>query len=55
MYEEKETVVLPFAADECARQYLNRYANAYYARELNLTPRALWLDFTKDKSYEKQL
>ena len=62
-------------ADECARQYLNRYANAYYARELNLTPRALWLDwapdrlrlirwlypdaqwmdFTKDKSYEKQL
>ena len=62
-------------AGECARQYLNRYASAYYARELNLTRRALWLDwapdrlrlirwlypdaqwmdFTRDKSYEKQL
>ncbi len=62
-------------ADECARQYLNRYATAYYLRELNLTRRFLWLDwapdrlrlirwmypdaqwmdFTKEKSYEKQL
>jgi len=36
-------------ADECARQWLNRYANAYYARELNLTPRALWLDWAPDR------
>ena len=62
-------------ADECARQWLNRYAGAYYVRELNLTSRILWLDwapdrlrlirwlypdaqwmdFTKEKSYEKQL
>ena len=62
-------------ADECARQWLNRYATAYYVRELNLTSRILWLDwapdrlrlirwmypdaqwmdFTKEKSYEKQL
>lgn len=36
-------------ADECARQWLNRYANAYYVRELNLTSRILWLDWAPDR------
>lgn len=37
------------SAAECARQYLNRYANAYYLRELNLTRRILWLDWSPER------
>ena len=37
------------SADECARQYLNRYANAYYVRELNLTRKVLWLDWSPER------
>lgn len=35
--------------EECARQWLNRYATAYYVRELNLTARILWLDWSPDR------
>ena len=35
--------------EECARQYLNRYATAYYVRELNLTRDILWLDWAPDR------
>lgn len=35
--------------EECARQYLNRYATAYYVRELNLTKDILWLDWAPDR------
>ena len=36
-------------AEECARQYLNRYATAYYVRELNLTKDILWLDWSPER------
>lgn len=36
-------------AEECARQWLNRYATAYYVRELNLTSRILWLDWSPER------
>lgn len=39
----------PRPIEECARQYLNRYANAYYLRELNLTRRILWLDWSPER------
>lgn len=36
-------------AEECARQYLNRFATAYYVRELNLSGRFLFLDWAPDR------
>ena len=35
--------------EECARQYINRYATAYYVRELNLTKNILWLDWSPER------
>ena len=35
--------------EELARLYLNRYATAYYVRELNLTGKILWLDWSPER------
>ena len=35
--------------EECAREYLNRYATAYYVRELNLTRDIFWLDWSPER------
>lgn len=35
--------------EESARQYLNRYASAYYIRELNLSGKCLFLDWSPER------